>query len=218
MATAAPVSTVKGSGMAETAGSGSSVISGLGSNLRRWPIGRGDFVHPAHLRLGDRAEPDIAVWWRGALLDFPAAASGLWVIWVQISSFMAGAYLAGRLRRRLTDAHRARGGGAGRVARVCWLGVGRPGRRNGRGLGSQRRGQHGRQRRLHRGTGCRLRSHAVGWRRQSDGLFSRQPVPQRQSARRRENAADSEAQAARILARVRHKAASRPTTRPIWRS
>lgn len=35
---------------------------------------------------------------------FLAVASGLWVIWVQISSFMAGAYLTGRLRRRLPDA------------------------------------------------------------------------------------------------------------------
>jgi hypothetical protein len=37
-------------------------------------------------------------------LAFLGAASGLWVIWVQVSSFIAGAYLAGRLRRRLPDA------------------------------------------------------------------------------------------------------------------
>lgn len=37
-------------------------------------------------------------------LVFLGAASGLWVVWVQISSFMAGAYLTGRLRRRLPDA------------------------------------------------------------------------------------------------------------------
>ena len=35
---------------------------------------------------------------------FLAVAVGLWVVWVQISSFIAGAYLAGRLRRRLPDA------------------------------------------------------------------------------------------------------------------
>jgi hypothetical protein len=33
-----------------------------------------------------------------------AVATGLWVVWVQISSFIAGAYLAGRLRRRPPDA------------------------------------------------------------------------------------------------------------------
>ena len=37
-------------------------------------------------------------------LAFLGAASGLWVIWVQVSSFIAGAYLTGRLRRRLPDA------------------------------------------------------------------------------------------------------------------
>lgn len=31
-------------------------------------------------------------------------AAGLWLLWVQISSFMAGAYLTGRLRRRAYDA------------------------------------------------------------------------------------------------------------------
>jgi hypothetical protein len=31
-------------------------------------------------------------------------AAGLWLLWVQISSFMAGAYLTGRLRRRAFDA------------------------------------------------------------------------------------------------------------------
>jgi hypothetical protein len=36
----------------------------------------------------------------GASLVVLAVAAGLWVVWVQISSFMAGAYLAGRLRRR----------------------------------------------------------------------------------------------------------------------
>jgi len=40
----------------------------------------------------------------GRSLAFLGAASGLWVVWVQVSSFMAGAYLAGRLRRRLPDA------------------------------------------------------------------------------------------------------------------
>jgi len=40
----------------------------------------------------------------GRSLGFLGAASGLWVVWVQVSSFIAGAYLAGRLRRRLTNA------------------------------------------------------------------------------------------------------------------
>ena len=40
----------------------------------------------------------------GRSLGFLGAASGLWVIWVQVSSFIAGAYLTGRLRRRLTNA------------------------------------------------------------------------------------------------------------------
>jgi hypothetical protein len=31
-------------------------------------------------------------------------AAGLWLLWVQISSFMGGAYAAGRLRRRIGDA------------------------------------------------------------------------------------------------------------------
>ena len=30
--------------------------------------------------------------------------TGLWVLWVTVSAFMAGAYLAGRLRRRVPDA------------------------------------------------------------------------------------------------------------------
>ena len=33
-----------------------------------------------------------------------AIAAALWLLWVQVSSFMAGAYLTGRLRRRLGDA------------------------------------------------------------------------------------------------------------------
>lgn len=37
-------------------------------------------------------------------LVFLGVASGLWVVWVQISSFIAGGYLTGRLRRRLPDA------------------------------------------------------------------------------------------------------------------
>jgi hypothetical protein len=33
-----------------------------------------------------------------------AIAAGLWLLWVQVSAFMAGAYLTGRLRRRVYDA------------------------------------------------------------------------------------------------------------------
>jgi hypothetical protein len=33
-----------------------------------------------------------------------AIAGGLWLLWVQISSFVSGAYVAGRLRRRIGDA------------------------------------------------------------------------------------------------------------------
>jgi hypothetical protein len=33
-----------------------------------------------------------------------AVAIGLWVLWVQVSSFIAGGYLVGRLRRRIPDA------------------------------------------------------------------------------------------------------------------
>jgi hypothetical protein len=40
----------------------------------------------------------------GFSLVFLGVASGLWLVWVQISSFIAGAYLTGRLRRRLHDA------------------------------------------------------------------------------------------------------------------
>jgi hypothetical protein len=40
----------------------------------------------------------------GFSLVFLGVASGLWLVWVQISSFIAGAYLTGRLRRRLPDA------------------------------------------------------------------------------------------------------------------
>lgn len=39
----------------------------------------------------------------GRSLMFLAVAAGLWLIWVQVSSFMAGGYLAGRLRRRVGD-------------------------------------------------------------------------------------------------------------------
>lgn len=40
----------------------------------------------------------------GASLWGLSIAAGLWLLWVQISSFMAGAYLTGRLRRRAYDA------------------------------------------------------------------------------------------------------------------
>jgi hypothetical protein len=45
-----------------------------------------------HLIDGERS----AIW--------AAIAVGLWVLWVAVSSFMAGAYVTGRLRRRLNDA------------------------------------------------------------------------------------------------------------------
>jgi hypothetical protein len=40
----------------------------------------------------------------GASLVVLAVASSLWILWVQISSFIAGAYLTGRMRRQLHDA------------------------------------------------------------------------------------------------------------------
>ncbi len=43
------------------------------------------------------AGPDVAPIWI-------AIAAALWLLWVQISSFMAGAYVTGRLRRRHNDA------------------------------------------------------------------------------------------------------------------
>ncbi|MGN6487244.1 MAG: hypothetical protein ACTHLT_05400 [Devosia sp.] len=44
-----------------------------------------------------RAAKDVLPLW-------VAIAAGLWLLWVQVSSFMAGAYLTGRLRRRHYDA------------------------------------------------------------------------------------------------------------------
>lgn len=44
-----------------------------------------------------RAGPDVPLIWI-------AIAAGLWLLWVQISSFMAGAYVTGRLRKRHNDA------------------------------------------------------------------------------------------------------------------
>jgi hypothetical protein len=44
-----------------------------------------------------RAGPDVPAIWI-------AIAAGTWLLWVQISSFMAGAYVTGRLRRRHNDA------------------------------------------------------------------------------------------------------------------
>ena len=41
---------------------------------------------------------------RGASIGLLAVATGLWVVWVEVSSFMAGAYLTGRMRRRVNDA------------------------------------------------------------------------------------------------------------------
>jgi hypothetical protein len=40
----------------------------------------------------------------GVSLFWFAIAAGLWLLWVQVSSFLAGGYLAGRLRRRVADA------------------------------------------------------------------------------------------------------------------
>lgn len=44
-----------------------------------------------------RAGPDVPAIWI-------AIAAGTWLLWVQISSFMAGAYVTGRLRKRHNDA------------------------------------------------------------------------------------------------------------------
>jgi hypothetical protein len=41
---------------------------------------------------------------RGAATPILLVAVGLWVVWVSASSFMAGGYVAGRMRRRLFDA------------------------------------------------------------------------------------------------------------------
>ena len=41
---------------------------------------------------------------RGTSTGGLLAAIGLWVLWVSASSYMAGGYVAGRLRRRLFDA------------------------------------------------------------------------------------------------------------------
>ncbi len=41
---------------------------------------------------------------RGATTPMLLVAVGLWVVWVAASSFMAGGYVAGRMRRRLFDA------------------------------------------------------------------------------------------------------------------
>ena len=40
----------------------------------------------------------------GVSLSWLAIVAGLWLLWVQISSFLAGGYLTGRLRRRHGDA------------------------------------------------------------------------------------------------------------------
>ena len=40
----------------------------------------------------------------GVSLFWFSIAAGLWLLWVQVSSFLAGGYLAGRLRRRIGDA------------------------------------------------------------------------------------------------------------------
>jgi len=44
------------------------------------------------------AGPDVPVIWI-------AIAAGIWLLWVEISSFMAGAYVTGRMRRRHNDAN-----------------------------------------------------------------------------------------------------------------
>ncbi len=103
MATVAPVSTVKGSGMAETAG------HALPSSVDWAAILAGGLLAVAIsfilLTFGSAIGLSLtSPYGEGHSLSFLAAASGLWVIWVEVSSFMAGAYLAGRLRRRMTDA------------------------------------------------------------------------------------------------------------------
>ena len=81
----------------------------------------------------------------GRSLAFLGVASGLWVVWVQISSFIAGAYLAGRLRRRLPDATahevEVRDGSHGLLV---WA-LGSPRRCHLRGLGGDGCGEHGRR-------------------------------------------------------------------------
>lgn len=104
MATVAPVSAAKGSATAETAG------YPLQSPVDWAAIFAGGLLAVAIsfilLTFGSAIGLSLTSPYggEGRSLGFLAAASGLWVIWVQISAFMAGAYLAGRLRRRLPDA------------------------------------------------------------------------------------------------------------------
>ena len=95
---------------------------------------------------------------RGMTLFWFAIAAALWVLWVQISSFMAGGYLTGRMRRRHHDAteHESdiRDGSHGLVMWAVGVLLGafdRVHRRIGRRFDRDRRGKHGRRR---CGCGC----------------------------------------------------------------
>lgn len=93
---------------------------------------------------------------RGISLIGFAIAAALWLLWVQISSFIAGGYLTGRMRRRHFDAteHESdiRDGSHGLIV---W--AGRSGGRLPGPLGYFGRRRHGYQRGKHRSCGCRSR-------------------------------------------------------------
>ena len=78
----------------------------LAGDLRRHRARRRALLRPLHLRLGDRAFGQLVRARRGRLaLSGSASPPGLWFIWVAITSFGAGGYLAGRLRRPVGGAN-----------------------------------------------------------------------------------------------------------------
>ena len=80
----------------------------------------------------------------GVSLRWLAIASGLWFLWVAITGFGAGGYLAGRLQPAGAGHQRRRGRGARRRARPRRLGHGRADRRGAGGERGHRRRRGGR--------------------------------------------------------------------------
>ena len=137
----------------------------------------------------------------GRSLAFSRAASGLWVVWVQVSSFIAGAYLAGRLRRRLPDATahevEVRDGSHGLLVWALGVLVGAMFAASV----ATRRGEHGRKRGLDRYSGLGLRRRAARWRMPIRWAIRSIRCSAPTIRKAPENAAESAAQAGRILAR-----------------
>ena len=134
----------------------------LAGDPRRHRARRGALLRPLHLRLGDRPVDRLVRARRGRVAALARASRpALWFVWVAITSFAAGGYLAGRLRRTRARRRHRRGRDPRRRARRPGLGDRRARRRRARGRRRHRGRRRRRLRRRHRGRRPRPRRSAA---------------------------------------------------------